>query len=226
MISGQQLKQVLGYVFTNGSSFLAPTGTFLATPSTYPDDSLPISIVLNGTLVPNDAINITWTITNNVGTILLTGVGNTVSYTLLTIPSTIGSHNFNWNISYQDSSLTNYSLILTTNIFVSTSAKIGQLANPSDDIVISTDLTPLIESTLLSVTQNTVINLFAITCTNIGKIVIVVPDSYGNLLDIEDNTNSTVLNQFNVITDITNNRKIYVSIANVTPDTYYYKLIF
>ena len=226
MISGQQLKQVLSYSFTNGTSFMAPTGTFIATPSAYTTNSLPASVTLNGSLIPNNAVNITWTITDSLGTTLLTGLGNSSNYTLPTIPNTIGNKVYNWNISYQDGNGNNYSLILSTTVYVTAAANIGQLNGAGVNITVPGDLTPAIEATLTSTDKPTLINLFAITASNTGRIVIVIPDSYGTVSDIQDNTDSTVLSQFNVVTDPGNNRKIYVGTNAVTPATYNYKIVF
>ena len=125
MISGQQLKQVLTYSFTNGTSFVGPTGTFIATPSTYTTGSLPASVTLTGSLIPNDAVNVTWTISNSVGTVLLTGIGNSSSYTLPVVPSTVSNNVYNWNVAYQDGSGTNFSVILAATVNVTANALIG-----------------------------------------------------------------------------------------------------
>jgi hypothetical protein len=226
MISGQQLKQVLTYTFAGGTTFLGPTGTFVAIPSTYTVDSLPPSVTLEGSLLPNDALNITWTITDGIGNTLVSGLGNTVSFALPSVPNTVSNNVYNWNITYEDTNGGTYTLILSTVVLVTASAKFGQLNGAGLDIIVPGDLTPLIEATFTVTDQVTIINLFAIVAPYTGRLVIVIPDSYGTVTDIQDNTDSTVLSQFNVVVDAPNNRKIYTTINAVTPDTYYYKIIF
>jgi len=193
---------------------------------TYTTGSLPASVTLTGSLIPNDAVNVTWTISNSVGTVLLTGIGNSSSYTLPVVPSTVSNNVYNWNVAYQDGSGTNFSVILAATVNVTANALIGQLNGAGVNITIPGDLTPAIEATLANTSQPAIINLFAITAANTGRIVIVVPDSYGAVADIQDNTDSTVLSQFNMIADTGNNRKIYVGINAVTPATYNYKVVF
>jgi hypothetical protein len=226
MISSQQLKQVLTYSFTNGISFVGPAGTFIASPSVYTNLVLPGSVTLTGSIIPNDAVNITWSITNSIGTLLLSGTGNTSSYTLPVVPSTTGVNVYYWNINYQNNSGANLSLILNATVTVTSSSLVGQLNGAGVNIVIPADLTAPIEATLTTTSQLAMINLFAITAVYTGRLVIVIPDDYGTVVDIQDNTDSTVLSQFNLVVDAPNNRKIYVGINAVTPATYNYKIVF
>jgi len=227
MISSQQLKQILTFSFTNGSSFVAPTCSIIATPSLYTTDSVPGSVVITGTLVPNDGTNISWTLTaSGSTTALLIGTGNSLTYNIPSVPAIAGSYSYNWNITYEDNTGTTLSLVCPITITVTASAKYGQLANPGDNIVIAADLTPAIEGTLTVTNQSFIINLFPLIASNTGRIVIVVPDSYGAVTSITDNTNLDVTSQFNIINDVVNSRKIYVGINAVTPNTYYFRINF
>lgn len=224
MISAKQIKAILDYSFSAGSNFLAPAGSFIATPSSYTSTSLPSSVVLNGSLIPNDATNITWTIKNNIGTTLLAGVGNTCSFTLPSVP-TSGSNVYTWEIAYLDTNNNALTLILPTTVFVSTPGLYGQLPTPSDNISVFGDLVPF-AGALSEGDQNFFINLFEVVCTHNGRITIVVPNTFGTLQDISDNTDASVLSQFNVVNDVPNNRKIYTTINSVAAGSYYFKLIY
>jgi len=224
MISGKQLKQILDYSFTGGTSFTIPSVTFISTPSDYPYDNVPGAVTLSGVITPNDGLNISWTITEGVAT-LASGTSNNVSHNLVTIPTTIGTKTYNLNVNYSDG-VNNYSITATTSLVVTASGLIGQIDNPVTDIVVPGDLTGPIEAALISKSQTEVINLFEIVAADTGRLLIVVPYSFGTLTDIQDNTDLTALDQFNVVDDPTNSRKIYVSILAVTPATYNFKLVF
>ena len=87
-------------------------------------------------------------------------------------------------------------------------------------------MTAPIEATLSALSKTQAINLFTINALNTGRIVIVVPNSFGTLLDIADNTDSSVISSFNLVVDTPNNRKIYVSKLALTPAVYRYKLVY
>jgi len=226
MISAKQVKSILDYSFVGGSSFLAPVASFIATPSSYTDTTVPGGIVLSGNIIPNDGTDVSWTITDAVATVLTSGTTTSVSHNLVTIPSSIGSYTYNLNVAYKDLTGTTFSTTVVTQIVVSTACKIGQLPNPGDDIIVPGDLDPLVEDTFAIKTQAEVINLFTITAAATGRVVIIIPDSFGSVVDIQDNTDSSVLSQFDIVLDPTNTRKLYVSVNAVTPATYHYKIVF
>jgi len=228
MISGKQLKQVLDYSFTNGSSFLGASCTFIATPSTYTTTSVPVNVPLTGIITPNDALNISWTITDPSNSVLQSGIGNTPSYTLTggDIPTTVGSFVFTLNVTYEDSLGNTYSVSCPTTIGVEVAASYGQLPGPGDNIVIPGDLTAPIEASFTTTTQTALMNLFSYAAAVTARMVIVVPDAYGTAVSITDNTSSDITAQFNVVVDAPNNRKIYVSNSTITPGTYYFQVNF
>jgi hypothetical protein len=231
MISGKQVKQILEYSFTAGTGFLAPSSTFIATPSLYTVDTVPGSVILSGVLLVNDGLNITWTITNAGGTVLTSGsvaVGVSVaniSHSLGVIPSSASSNIYNLNVTYEDTTGTTFMFTVPTTVTVTASAKIGQLDNPTDNILVAADLVPF-EAGLTLTTQDNIINLFSIVASNTARIVIVIPNAYGTVTDISDNTDSSVLAEFNVVNDGPGARKIYVGTLPLTPATYYYKITF
>ncbi len=88
------------------------------------------------------------------------------------------------------------------------------------------DFTSPMESALSSSSKTLIINLFDVIAIGTGRLCFVIPDSYGTVTDLEDNTDSSVLSQFNIVVDAVNSRKFYVSINAVTAATYKYKFIF
>jgi hypothetical protein len=226
MISGKQLKKVLDHSFTAGTGFLAPTASFIANPSTYTITSVPTSVVLNGTIIPNDGVILSWTITDISGTTLAFGSGNSISHTLAVTPTLVSSNIYNLNITYTNTSTgLAQSLIVPATVVVTTAALVGQMNSPTQDITIPADLTPY-EPFLASTTQVAVMNLFPVVSANVGRIVFAIPDSYGAVTQIEDGVGLNVIAQFNMVVDSANNRKIYTTINVLTPGTYNYKLIF
>jgi hypothetical protein len=229
MISARQLKNILDTSFSAGAgtSAISVTATFTASPSTYLNTSIPGTVALSGTIVPGvGALFVTWQIKDNLNNILETGVGNNVAYSLTAIPTTIGSHPYTLFVFYQDATGTPFSDSFTTVVGVTSVIKVGQLLLPGDDITVPGDLSGGLEATFATYTNTEAINLFPITTDHTGRLVIIVPDYYGTLSDISDNTDSSVLTEFHVVTDSVNGRKMYVSLNAVTPATYHYKLVF
>ena len=227
MISGKQLKQVLDYSFTSGSTFVSPSATFLADFSSYTTLNIPASISLTGTITPNDGTNIQWVIINSSGTVLGSGLGNNALVTLsgVNIPSTLGVNTYTLTVTYLDLTGASASQVFLCTVTVSSSALIGQINNASQNIILPSDLTPY-ESSLTDVDQAFLINLFPINALNTGRLVIVVPINYGAVVSITDNTNQIVTNQFNAVLDAPNSRIIYVTDLVITPGSYYYKVNF
>tara|TARA_R110000765_G_scaffold71466_5_gene138728 strand:- start:506 stop:1183 length:678 start_codon:yes stop_codon:yes gene_type:complete len=225
MISGKQLKQVLDYSFSAGTTFLAPTATFSAAPSSYTIASVPGTVTLTGSVTPNDGTSVTWTITSGV-TLLASGSGNSISHNLVSIPSSLGTSVYNLNITYTNVTAgTTAVLVVPTSVVVTASCLVGQMNSPTQDILIPGDLTPY-EGALVVSTQGTIINVFGIVAANTGRLIITIPDSYGAVVLIEDGSGLDVLSQFNTTADPTNSRTIYSSVNIVTPGTYNYKIIF
>ena len=226
MISGKQLKQILDYSFTAGTSFLAPTATFLATPSTYTSLALPASVVLSGAIIPNSGTSISWTITNAAAATLAFGSGNAPTHTLAVVPSAVASSIYNLNITYTNTITgTTQSIITPTVVSVTSAALKGQIDSPTQTITIPGDLTPYLAD--LTITdQAELINVFDVVATDIGRIVFAIPDDYGIVSIIEDGSGLNVLDQFTPVIDTSNARTIFTSIDVVTPATYNYKLVF
>ena len=232
MISAKQTKNILSHMFSTVSGFNAPTATFAVAPTTYDDLSVPApgGVTFSGTITPNDAIAPVgaingWSIMNG-ATTLASGTGNTVAHTLVTIPSVIGTYSYNLVVSYTDNLAQILSLIIPVTIIITGVGYYGQLALPGDTITIPADLTAPILATFTSTTQPTMINLFTVTAVNTGRVVLVIPYSWGTLSDISDNTNATVLSEFTLVDDPGNSREIYTTDLALVPGTYYYKVTF
>lgn len=235
MISARQLKNILDTSFStgDGTSAINLTATFIATPSTYVNTSIPSGVTLSGTISPNGGLLVTWVIKDTLGTTLTSGSGNTVSYNLTSIPTTIGSHPYTLIVSYQDSLGTTFTSSFITNVTVTTLMKVGQLLLPGDDLLVAGDLPNGVEATFTTYTNAQAINLFAVVADHVARLVIIVPNSYGTLSSISDNTDAivystdpNVISEFKVIIDTVNNRRLYVSLNTKSPATYHYKLLF
>jgi hypothetical protein len=227
MISAQQLKQALDYSFLSGINTTIPSISLNVTPATYTTEAPPSSLSFTGLIIPNDAISFTWALYNaNTNTLLATGSTSTIDFTLNTPPLTVGNTIFNLVLTYNTANLTNITTTVSTAILVTLAAKYGQLAEPGDNILASTDLTNEILGTFSNISQNTLANLFTVVLSGSGRLVFVIPDSYGTVSMISDNQNTNITNNFNVVTDLVNARKIYVSFAPITAGTYYYQFTF
>jgi len=228
MISARQLKNILDTSFSSNpiTGTVAPTATMTATPNNYYDVDTPLSVIIDATITANDGLNITWDLRDPVNVSILTGSASTISHTLVSEPTSAGVHTYTLIMSYGDALGNNYTTNSTVAITVLSKAMAGQLALPGDDITVPGDLTAPIEATLSALSKTQSINLFSINAVNTGRIVIVVPDSFGTLLDIADNTDLSVISSFNLILDAPNNRKIYVSKLALTPAVYRYKLVY
>lgn len=229
MISGKQFKNMVDYMFSGIPGFVEPTATLNAVPDTYVTSAVPASIALSGVITPNDGVITTWAITAGTSpTVLATGTGNTPTHTVtgVDIPTTAGSYIYYLTVTYTDSNSASQSFVVSTTVVVTAAALFGQLTNPTDDITVDTDLTPAIEATLTSTSKADIINLFTVTAANTARILFVIPDSYGSVTSLEDGAGLNVLNQFNAVTDVANNRIIYTALNTVVPGTYDYKFVF
>jgi hypothetical protein len=210
------------------TGFNPPTAEFFINPSSYTNLDVPGAggVLLSGNITPNDG-NITgWAILEG-ATTLSTGVILAPEYLLQNIPSTVGSYNYSLSVTYENNLGTKLSLVVPVTLSVTSVGYYGQLALPTDDIPIpiGVPLSAGVLATFTSSTQTVMMNLFSITAVNTGRIVLVVPYSYGQISDITDNTDNTVLSQFNFVDDPGVSR-IYTTINTLTPGTYYYKLVF
>lgn len=220
---------MIDYMFSGAAGFTAPAAIFNANPNTYVSTAVPATDVLSGTITPNNGTIVSWSITAGTNsTPIATGTGINVTHTLngANVPTTIGTHTYYLTVTYTDNNNATQSFVVATNIIVTAAARFGQLAGPTDNITTPAGLTPAIEATLTTTSKGVMINLFSVTAANTGRIVFVVPDSYGTVSSIEDGAGLNVLNQFNVVVDAGNNRRIYVSINTVVPGSYDYKFIF
>lgn len=224
MISARQTKNVIEYMFGTSSGFIAPTATFSVAPNTYDVNSIPGGISLTGSITPNDGVVTGWSITLG-ATTLASGTGNSVSHSLVTIPSTIGSYVYNLAVSYTNNLGANLSIIVPTTVVVTAIGLFGQLAT-GVSIVVPADLTGGIEATLTSTSKATIINPFVVTAATVGRIIFTIPDSYGVVSYLEDGAGLDVLNQFDALYDAVNFRTIYTSINQLTPASYTYKFVF
>jgi hypothetical protein len=233
-ISARQVHNILvNSVGTDPSSaragFISPIAVFTVSPNGY--STVPASLSLGGTIDYNSAQNLTWTVTSDFSAnILASGTSNVVAGTILApdIPSALGSHNHYLNLTYQDSSGNTYNVSYIAVVTMSAEATAGQLPFSID--VSAGDfgtIIPLYEGTFAPVTETDLLTQFDIVTTvlSTGRLVIIVPYAIGAVIDIEDNTNATVLNEFSRFADIANSREIFVTTASVTPGTYTYKVV-
>ena len=228
MISAKQLKKLLDYSFTTPtSSGAVPTATFGANPNMYGITGLPTSVSLTGVITPNGATNLIWFISDPSGP-LNNGSGTDVSHTLsgAAIPSVSGSTTYTLNVSYSNGTGAGFNVSFPTSITVTGVVKVGQLTDPEANITAAADLTNSIEDTLASLEITQVINLFPVIATNPGRILMVIPNSFGTVSSIQDNLDVVITSEFNLIEDNTNSRKIYITKNVLTPATYRYKFTF
>jgi len=224
--SAKQVFNILQYTFSgnntnvNPNNFVEPTATFSIKPGTFSLLTPPANLIVEGSIIPNDATNITWEVYDGVSVSpVLTGSNNVINSTL---PTPTEDTTYTLRVIYIGG---NELLELTSFVDPYDVTYIGQLPLPGDNITIAANLTPFLPG-LVVTSQEDALLLMTITAANIGRLVFVVPDNYGTLLDISDENDSSVLNEFNVVIDSPNNQKIYVKIDTVTPGSYKYKLIY
>ena len=226
MTSARQLLNILAYTLSgdnsnvNRTTFVEPTATFSVTPTTYAVESAPANMTVTGSIIVNDAVNVTWEVYDGVSiSPVLTGSNNVINATLDTplIPTT-----YTLVVTYTGGNET-LEVVSQVNPYYST--YVGQLPTPSDDITVAADLTPFLAG-LVGLSYTDALELMTITAAYIGRLVLVIPDSYGTLTDISDENDLSVINEFNVVVDAPNNQKIYVKIDTVTPGSYKYKLVY
>jgi len=229
MISARQLKNILDKTFSGTpiTSFVAPTAVLTVTPNSYTTNLVPGSVAFSGTITPNEGTFVSWELKNSGGTVLTTGSSNSVSYTLNSPPSSLGTYVYSLYTSYTNpNTLATEVLITNVNLVVGVNAKFGQLDGPSRNITNAADLTTPLENALDEKSKLQLINLFSLTAAISARAVIVIPNSYGTVIDIQDNSDQTIINQLTLVNDNINNRKIYVSDLLTPTVTYYFKVVF
>jgi len=230
MISARQFKNILQNAFTgnNALGYTPPTITFIANPLEYDTSAIPSNVVLSGVITPNNGTNISWGIFENAGTTpIVTGTSLTINYTDVTPFTTPGVSIYKLVVNYTTPTGTAAPTITKTiNINVTTQSFVGQLANASSNITSAADLTPAILSTLFSKSKSQIVNPFYLDLQNNAKIVFVIPDNYGTVANIMDNTDQNALNSFTVYPDSANARRIYVANNLTTPSTVRYQFVF
>jgi len=143
------------------------------------------------------------------------GTSALVTLTGISIPTTVGSYTYTMTVTYLDSASVTQTVICVVSLLVTSAALYGQINNPSQAIVLPADLTPYLPSLTVS-NQSIIINLFSVVATNTGRIVIVVPDSYGTVTSITDNTSSNITAQFSVVNYVANNSKFHTTTSDLT----------
>ena len=230
MISARQVSNILAKSFSGGdSNFLRPTASFNAVASNYLENPSPDNVILSGYIQENDGENISWVIKDNNNNNILSGISYNPSVTLTTPPTTVGTYVYTLYITYDDKNgVSQPAIIKLATVTVSTPAFVGKLATAGDVLTEPSHLTTAIESTLTSLTSAQVINKFTISDSQHARIVIVVPNSYGVVLRIEDNTDTDTISngQFKVVNDTAKNRTIYVSDNAISEGDWRFKIIF
>jgi hypothetical protein len=233
MISAKQLKNILQNAFTgsNALGYTIPEVTFNANPLEYDTGALPSNIILTGSIIPNGRTGISWGIYENTNTTpIVTGTALTINFTDITPFATPGVSTYKLVVNYNAPNNTPAPTITKTiNISVTTQAFVGQLSGPSVVLASAGDLisgSPSILSTLSSKSKTQIINPFYMDLQNSAKLVFVIPNNYGTVANIMDNTDQNVLSSFTAIPDSSNQRTIYVSNNLTTPSTVRYQFVF
>lgn len=223
MISAKQTKNIIDYMFSSTTGFDAPTATFSVSPTFYGEDpGAEPAVTLSGVITPNDGTSVSWTILY-LGSPIATGSGSSVSHTLASSPATVGTYVYTLSIQYTNDLLATQSLNYNVSLSVNAVGYYGQLALPGDVITDAASVDAVLGS-FTSSTQTVMLNNFNVVASNTGRIVLVVPNSYGTLISILDNVEEDVLDEFNLFNDTANARKVYTTINALVPGTYTYKL--
>lgn len=227
MIGAKQINNMFNYIAAASSSEVVPTANLSFTYPSYPESAVPGTNVLSGNIVSNGAKVQGWVLKDNGNNQVAIGSGTSaVNYSLATIPSVVGSYTYSLVITYYNEKDITTTATETITLQVVEDCLVGQLPNPGDNITIPGDFTPTMEAALVSQTQIGLINPFNITAAGTGRIVFVIPDSYGVVDRIEDNIEADITDEFNIVNDPGNGRKFYVGINTVVSGTYNYKFVF
>lgn len=226
MTSAKQIYNIIEYTFSGENNnivnpdFVEPTATFSVTPVLFSLDNPPANLTAAGAITPNSASNITWEVYDGVSVSpILSGSGTVVSGIIKT-PTADTTYQLKIMYSGGNEELSVYSTVDTYE-----DTLIGQLPAPGIILVTADNLTPY-EAGLTHISESESKSFFEINASATGRIVIVVPNSYGTLLDIADENDNSALNEFTTINDVGNDRIIYSKIDTVTTGRYKYKLIY
>jgi 3-polyprenyl-4-hydroxybenzoate decarboxylase len=238
-LSGKQLKKALDYSFKGGSStFIDPVLSLAITPSEYTINTSGVatisSLELTGSIEPNNGTEITFDLQDALGNSLQSGSYPTAIYFSVPTPIPTTSQTYYLVIQYTtDTGSFKRNLSTSVSTIVTSEAKVGQLANESQNFSTAAEFAALnVESGFTVKSKSELINKFEISTPNTGRVVIIVPNSMGTVADISDGITTSVLDEFTgPILDSTGiqPRKIYVSTNALTPPTdgkYDYKIIF
>lgn len=226
MISAQQVKQILEIITSNSDNQdgTVPSISLSVTPNSYSVSDVPANIVFAGTIIPaaNTFEVVGWTLKQG-GTTLATGSGTTVSYIISggSVPDEVGVVTYTLEVQYK---AVEGGANLTTSITATVSVlEVGSIGFTTAPLLVAADLA---NATLEDATKQDMINPFEITSNATARMVIVIPNAFGTVNRISDNTDLVVTNEFSVINDGANNRKIYVGITPIGANTYIYKVTF
>jgi hypothetical protein len=231
MISAKQFKVILDSAFSGAPvlNFTPPTATFTVVPTNYSVANIPVSLSFSGAITSNQGTNITWSIIRvSDNTVVAAGNGNSVSSLVSSnIPNLPGSYKYKLSVAYRYNNVPQTNIDKYVDVLVYANAYVGQLSGPSADINTVGDLTPAILSTLTTKSFQEVANWFPIVSNVTARIIFVIPNSFGALDRIEDSDDNSVLNEFNVLDDSANSRKIYVAkLATSSSEGVIYKFVF
>jgi len=229
MISAKQLQTILNKAFSADGvlTYAPPAFSLTATPSAYTSATVPGGINFGSTIVPYDNTNIQWQILDQDNNVLTTGSGLTVAGLDNTPPSIPGSYSYRLVVNYVDpEGHTAAPITVSRTVLVEAESYVGQLADANADITVS-GLTNGVIQTLTAKTKNQVINYFTITVTGSARIILVIPNSYGNILRLEDDVQQDVVlsGQFVKLADNANNRTLFKSV-NALSGSHTFKLVY
>jgi hypothetical protein len=231
MIGARQTKNILDKTLQSNNGLVDLTANFVASQNYYTESNVPSngSINLIGSITANNATSITWSLFE-VGnaTALQTGSSTSINYLLSTSPTI--SKSYNLVINYTLGSLSK-SKTITTQILVTKAAYVAQLpyavTGGLTNSEFNTILTnPLYSSLFQPRNQEYISNFFTITAAvSSANLIFSIPFSFGPVVNIMDENDSDVLNEFLVDTASGVNR-IYTMINPVVPGSYKYKIQF
>lgn len=217
MISAKQATNILNKSLASNNGFIEPTLSLSVSPNNYTTGG-PITgnVIITGAITLNQATAMSWVVKEN-GTTVSSGVSLSVN---VSRPKPVLITTYELEIFYTGGLTTKSTF---TYVIVTEAAYYGQLPAPGNNIIVDTDLDSFLPGLSFN-NQVFVGNLFSMTLLNTGRIVFVSPDSYGPVIDIVDENDTSVLNEFNVIYYTANSQTIYVKINTVVAGTYQYKL--
>lgn len=219
MISARQTKNIIEYSLLGVTAFIEPEIDFSISPNNYLSNAIPGTITLSGSIVANDATNISWIFMQGVS-VLASGTG--LSPLFVVNPAPTITKEYSLLVTYTGGATSQF---LVKTVTVTDPGLYGQLTGPTDNIIVESDLDPFVGG-LDEGGEELFINLFTITAAATARLVIVVPHSYGIPTDIVDDNGDSVYSEFNLIDDVGDSRYIFTGINTVTPGTYKFKVVY